>query len=107
MIDKKFIASQKVVIERAIDRLSKQIAQSKAYANIGSSNEDNALEFEAFEEKLALNKTTEKELVELKEALKRIEDGKYGFCAKCGEQIEAGRLKTYPEAEFCATHAKK
>lgn len=107
MIDKKFIASQKAIIVRAIDRLSKQIDQSKAYANIGSSNEDSALEFEVFEEKLALNKTREKELTELKRALERIKDGKYGFCTRCGEQIEAGRLKTYPEAEFCATHAKK
>lgn len=107
MINNEFIKLQKDSIERSIDRLSKRLRKGDGYLDIGSSSEDNALEFEVFEEKLALNKTTEKELAELKKALKRVEDGTYGFCAKCGEQIELGRLKTYPEAEFCATHAKK
>lgn len=106
MIDKKFIDSQKRVIEKSIERLEQQVSYGKKYANIGSSTDDSALEFEAFEEKLALNKSAETDIKLLKAALKRIEDGKYGLCVKCKETIEVGRLKTYPEAEFCVTHAK-
>lgn len=107
MIDEKFIQNQKSKIEEAITKLSKRLKSSENFTEIGSSSEDSVLEFEAFEEKLALNKGVEKDLVLLKSALKKIEEGKYGFCQKCGEAIEKGRLETYPEAEFCSTHAKR
>lgn len=107
MLDEKFIQKQRQLIEKSIERLSKQVSSGKKYADIGSSTDDSALEFEAFEEKLALNKTAEQDINLLKAALERIDKGKYGLCLKCGQPIEIGRLKTYPEAEFCVTHAKK
>lgn len=39
--------------------------------------------------------------VELTEALKRIEDGRYGVCGHCGESIAYGRLLVVPEATNC------
>jgi len=106
MIDEKFIKKQKRVIEKDIKRLEGEIKGYKKYSSIGDTNEDNALEFEVFEEKLALLKTAEKDSKELKEALRRIEQGKYGICEISGEQIESARLKAYPAATRCATHAK-
>jgi len=106
MLDEKFVKKQKKIIEGDIERLEKEIASNRKHVEIGSNNEDNALEFEAFEEKLALTKNDEKELKELKKALERIEEGKYGICRKCSEPIELGRLKAYPAATYCATHAK-
>jgi RNA polymerase-binding transcription factor DksA len=106
MLDEKFVKKQKKIVESDIARLEKEVAANRKYYNIGSNNEDNTLEFEAFEEKLALTKNDEKELKELKKALARIEEGKYGICQKCGEPIELGRLKAYPAATYCATHAK-
>ena len=41
------------------------------------------------------------ELKEIKEALKRIEDGTYGICEMCDEPISIGRLKAKPFAKFC------
>lgn len=35
------------------------------------------------------------------EALRRIEDGSYGKCAKCKKQISASRLKAVPHARMC------
>ena len=105
MIDEKFTNKQKKIIEADIKRLEEEIKSYKKYANIGSTNEDSALEFEAFEEKLALSKAAEKDLKELKKALQRTEEGKYGICQKCGEPIEPGRLKMCPAATLCATHA--
>jgi len=107
MRDQKFVTSQKKIIEREIDRLEKDIAKSKKFQEIGSTNEDNALEFESFEGKMALLKNSEKELVELKSSLKQIKDNKYGLCRKCGQPIETGRLKAYPAAQYCATDAVK
>jgi RNA polymerase-binding protein DksA len=41
----------------------------------------------------------------LKAALHRIEDGSYGFCAQCGEEISAARLDAIPESSFCVNCA--
>ena len=35
-------------------------------------------------------------------ALKRMEEGSYGFCSECGDAISPGRLMIYPETEVCA-----
>ena len=35
------------------------------------------------------------------EALKHIEDGSYGICAECGEEINIERLKARPVAPLC------
>ena len=42
------------------------------------------------------------EIRRIDNALIRIAEGKYGFCAACHQPIEARRLATIPEADFCA-----
>ncbi|EEE46438.1 TraR/DksA family transcriptional regulator [Roseibium alexandrii] len=39
-------------------------------------------------------------------ALKRLDEGEYGYCAQCGEDIAAKRLKVDPAAAFCIRCAK-
>jgi RNA polymerase-binding protein DksA len=34
-------------------------------------------------------------------ALQRIDDGTYGTCERCGEEIRPARLEAIPEAELC------
>ena len=50
---------------------------------------------------VTLNGRTHARLVELTEALRRIEDGRYGVCGHCGESIAYGRLLVVPEATTC------
>ncbi len=40
-------------------------------------------------------------LKNVKEALKRIEDGTYGICVSCNEAIEPARLEANPAAKEC------
>lgn len=40
-------------------------------------------------------------LVQVDDALKRIDSGDYGKCERCGEQIEVGRLEALPYATLC------
>jgi RNA polymerase-binding transcription factor len=40
-------------------------------------------------------------LAEVRLALDRIEDGCYGLCLNCGEEIARGRLTALPWASFC------
>jgi len=42
-----------------------------------------------------------KELAEIEEALKRIEEGTYGICEMCDEPIQEERLKIKPYAKYC------
>lgn len=39
-------------------------------------------------------------------ALRRLDEGEYGFCVTCGDAIEADRLVLDPATPFCITHAK-
>lgn len=107
MIDQSFIDSQKKVIEEKITELESDIRAKSKYADSGSSTEDNIQDFEQFEESQAMTKNDQRDLVMLKAAAARIEEGTYGKCKRCDEQIERSRLEMYPEADFCATHAKK
>ena len=43
----------------------------------------------------------------LRAALKRIEDGSYGYCAECEEEISPARLDAVPYALLCRTCANR
>ena len=49
----------------------------------------------------AINNQQLKELQEIEEALKKIENGTYGICEMCGEPIRKLRLKVKPYAKYC------
>lgn len=42
-----------------------------------------------------------REIASVQRALDRIEEGTYGTCARCGEDIAPARLEARPEASFC------
>ncbi|MBX5464141.1 MAG: TraR/DksA C4-type zinc finger protein, partial [Clostridia bacterium] len=45
----------------------------------------------------------ERRLEELEAALRRMDEGTYGYCERCGRPIEIGRLEAAPEARLCAS----
>ena len=42
-----------------------------------------------------------KKLNQIDEALRRVEDGSYGICESCGEEISKGRLLAMPFTKLC------
>jgi RNA polymerase-binding protein DksA len=48
-----------------------------------------------------LNESARSELIQIKQALERIENGEYGICQECGKQIPTGRLKAIPYTSYC------
>lgn len=42
-------------------------------------------------------------LTQVQAALKRFDEGKYGLCARCGNEINPERLKAIPYTTFCVT----
>lgn len=59
---------------------------------------------EDFEERSAVEGVLENRLNEVKDALARIESGKYGICEVGGEEIEEDRLEANPAATTCKLH---
>ena len=43
----------------------------------------------------------------LSNALDRLDDGEYGTCVECGEEIAAARLRAMPEVETCVRCQEK
>lgn len=48
-----------------------------------------------------------REIASVKRALMRIENGTYGLCMRCGDEIAPERLKARPEAALCIKCARK
>ncbi|MFY0519745.1 TraR/DksA C4-type zinc finger protein [Lysinibacillus sp. UGB7] len=44
---------------------------------------------------------------EIKRALQAMQDGTYGTCTVCGEEIPLGRLEAMPKALTCVEHAEQ
>jgi len=55
---------------------------------------------DSFKEGIIANQQV-KELEEIEEALKRVQNGSYGVCDMCDESIAIGRLRAKPFAKFC------
>jgi RNA polymerase-binding transcription factor DksA len=49
----------------------------------------------------ALIAATRQSLAQVTEALRRIAEGRYGICEKCGGAIPRERLEVLPHARFC------
>ena len=45
-------------------------------------------------------------LVQIDAALARLDDGEYGYCVTCGEEINADRLALDPAITLCLRHAR-
>jgi DnaK suppressor protein len=53
----------------------------------------------------ATSKRRQSEIVQAKAALQRIEDGEFGYCLECGEEIAIKRLNHNPSVATCITCA--
>lgn len=52
---------------------------------------------------LETERRRKQQLIQIKAALVRIENGDFGYCASCGEEIAVGRLTINPVAIRCVT----
>ena len=68
---------------------------------------DDATSSQGVSEALEEDSMATETLIEVQDALHRIEDGTYGKCIACGKQIEAARLEAIPWARYCLADQKK
>lgn len=72
------------------------------FPEFGDKEDENAAEVAVFESNLSLEETLEQSLEMINRSLKKIKDGAYGRCEKCGQLIEPERLEIMPTATKCA-----
>lgn len=63
--------------------------------------EESAQEREGDEVLEGIGVAGQKEIRMIKAALQRIDDGEYGYCTKCGDEISQERLSVLPWTPFC------
>ena len=64
---------------------------------------DLAQAYSSRERDLALQAMEVEQLAQVEEALARLDEGTYGLCEACGQQIPPGRLEILPYATLCVT----
>ncbi|CAN5269319.1 hypothetical protein BH18ACT5_BH18ACT5_03230 [soil metagenome] len=70
------------------------------------SAEAGSMNFE-FEKELSLGQNTVDLLRKVERALGRVEEGTYGICESCGNQIPVARLEVLPYATECVSCARR
>jgi RNA polymerase-binding transcription factor DksA len=76
------------------------------YPEYGDDEDDSVHEIEEFIVNKSVKTSYEKELRDVKNALKRIEEGTYGICKYTGEKIDEKRLLARPTSNSSAAVKK-
>ena len=63
--------------------------------------EEEATETLELEKRLALGRRIKEQLAGVEHALRKFEEGTYGFCDSCGKPIDPARLEALPQASLC------
>jgi len=71
--------------------------ESSSYGKV----EEEATETAELERQLALEKRIRDQVAEVEHALHKFEEGTYGFCDNCGQQIDPARLEALPQVNLC------
>ncbi len=69
--------------------------------NEGHDIEEMADEVEEYSSLIKIEHSLEVKLKNINDALKRIEEGRYGYCEKCNEEISYKKLSVTPETKSC------
>lgn len=68
---------------------------------LGNHMADHATEVFEQAKSLALRQRLEQSILEVDQALRRLEQGTYGLCESCGHRIDPARLDVLPTAQLC------
>jgi len=103
---KEKLLKRKSELETSLKRFaSKNIHNESDYTanfpDFGNEQDENVEEVATFSDNLTLERTLEKTVRDIDEALKRIEAGAYGKCRYCGNEIGEKRLLARPVSGAC------
>lgn len=97
-------------LEAEQERIQKHIAELETMLRLGDrevgwgeDDADIAARTIAYDGLLTLLESEQQTLVEVESALQSMDEGTYGRCAVCGQDIALARLKARPYARRCIT----
>jgi RNA polymerase-binding transcription factor DksA len=93
---KKFIIERLAELDVRLHEVDHELGEPRSAAL-----NEQAIDIEDDEVLEGLGAAAQKEVSLLRLALKRIEEGSYGICAKCEEPISDARLEAVPYAPLC------
>jgi DnaK suppressor protein len=103
---KEALLQEKTKLEENLGRIAKPLDKKAgdyetSFEDIGTDREDNTTEVEQYTDNLPVEITLEKKLQDIIDALKKMDDGTYGICANCNQEIDIERLRANPAAKTC------
>ena len=96
--------ARRALLEHKLAELQQRIEELRVQENIEVAEEDleeSAVRASDTELEEAMLSGELKLLHDIKSALKRIDEGSYGYCLVCGQPIPARRLEALPWAGLC------
>lgn len=95
-------------VERELARETKALAETPDFGSDVDGLEEEAEETEAIGVNLSIENVFKGRLELVREALRKMDEGTYGVCERCKQEIELELLQVVPESELCkACKAKK
>jgi DnaK suppressor protein len=98
------LESRREYLMGELEQLETVIRQTTAQREgnpFGTDDSDGATDSLELDRCLALQKQTIERLNEIEYALRKFEQGTYGLCDGCGQQIDPARLEALPQANLC------
>src|SRR6266852_953555 len=93
----------------SIQRMDSSASESQERGELSDYDQhpaDSATETFERERDLAIEENAEVILRQTEAALKKIDDGTYGTCERCGKMISAARLEAIPYTPYCIEDAE-
>lgn len=98
------MAEFRMLLKQRRDELSNQLSVDHVdveldQSRVGRLSRMDAMQLHAMSSEIRRRCATEIQRIDA--ALKRLDEGVYGYCLRCGEEIALGRLRIDPSAALC------
>lgn len=93
-----FLEDERTRLEAVIAQIESEGATNLGYGNHMA---DDASEAYEQAKDMALRQNAEQLLTQIRDALTRFEQGTYGLCQQCRQEIDPARLKALPYVSLC------
>jgi DnaK suppressor protein len=105
MSPKREQALREILVSRHAElssEVKEKLTSSRSSDHVNPKDSQDTADLDATHEvELSIIQLKTEEIKKIDLALKRLEEGTYGFCFSCGEPIPEARLKAMPHAGFC------
>lgn len=101
---KAVLLEEKAKLERDLSQFARKGTTAdfdSDFPNLGDKEDENAAEVATFSDNLSLEEELKHQLRDVNSALKTFENGLYGICKYCKQEISEARLRARPTSSSC------